>query len=138
MKQPIEKWTDNVGGARGRVRLFDLPEDLRFADHERVETGSDSEEMPRDVEIRHLIKVRLQRLTVDAVEVGDELDKRLASALDLVAHTIQLSAVAGREHDRFAHGSACRQRAQRAVEASRLKVDPLAQFDRRRTMTDSD
>ncbi len=120
------------------MRFLDLAENLRLADHQRVESGCDAEQVAGDVEIRNLVDVRLQRLPIDVVKLGNEVDKRRTALVDVVAHAVELRAVARREHDRLAYGPARGERPQRRLQPARLKIDPLAQFDRRGPMTDSD
>ena len=36
------------------MRLLDLTENLRLADHQRIEAGGDAEQMPGDIEIGDL------------------------------------------------------------------------------------
>jgi hypothetical protein len=118
--------------------LLHLTENLRLSDHQGIESGGDAEQVPGDFEIGDVIHVRLQRLAIDAVEVGDEVDQRHPPAIDVVAGAVEFRAVAGREHHRFAQRFSPAERPEGGLDPTRLKVDALAQFDRRRPMTDSD
>ena len=120
------------------VRLLHLAEDLRLADDQRVEARGDAEQMPRGVEVRHVVDVRRDLAVIDAVELADEAHQVGPRRRHVVARDVELGAVARREHHRLARRSALGQRAQRAVDAARLKVDALAQLDRRGAVTDSD
>ena len=72
VEEAIEQRAGGVGLPGGAVRLFDLAENLRFADDQRVEAGGDAEQMPRGFEIRDVVDVRLDRRRVDVVERADE------------------------------------------------------------------
>jgi hypothetical protein len=138
VEEAIQKWPGSVGGAGCGVRFLDLTENLRLADDQRIESRRDAEQMTRDIEIGDLIHVGLQRLTVQVVEVGNELDERGAALIDVVAHPVELSAIAGGQDHRLADGPPRGKRPQGVVESARLEVDPLPQFDRRGAMADSD
>ena len=138
MEQAIEQRADDVRGASDRVGVFDLTKDLRLADDQRIETGCDAEEMSGDIEIREMVDMRLERLAIEAVELGDEVHRRGPSALQLVAHSVQFRAVAGRENHRFAQRGLRRQCPESGLEPAGLKVDAFTQLDRRGSMADSD
>ena len=141
MEQPVEQRTGGFGLSRGVVRFFDLSEDLRFADDERVEARGDAEQMPRRFEVGDVVDVRLDRGGVDVVERADERHQLGLRRRDVVARHVQLGAVARREHGDFAAGAAGlarRERAQRQLDAARLEVDAFAHFHGRGAVTDSD
>ena len=121
------------------MRVLHLAENLRLADDQRVEAGGDAKQVPRGFEVGELVDVR--RAETARSMPWNSL-KNVASsaraAVDVVARDVQLGAVAGRDHRHFAGRTAGRERPQRAFEAARLEVEPLAQLDRRGAMTDSD
>ena len=87
------------GRARRVLRVPDLAEDLRFAEHERVEPRGDAAEVPADVLARVDVEVVDEQLAVDAVALREHVDQLLARALDPVREVrVELDAVAGREH----------------------------------------
>ena len=125
-----------IGG--GRVRVLHLPENLRFADDERVEAARNPEQMPRRVEAVDVVDVRREVRCLHPVELGEERDEVGARRRRVVAGDVELGAIAGREDDRFARGPAPGDGPQRLGDASRLEVHALPQVDGRRPMTDSD
>ena len=124
------------------MRLFDLPENLRLADDQRIEAGRDPEQVAGGFEVGHLVDVRLDRRDVHAVKRAHERDQLGSRRLDIVAGDVELRAIAGREHRHLAGRGALRragrERAQRVLEAARLEIDPLAQLDRRGPVADSE
>ena len=138
MKQPVEHRAGRLHLGCGRVGFLHLSENLRLADHERVEPGGDAEQMTRDVQIGDLVRMRHELGTVHAVELAHEGQEARARQREVVARGVQLRTVAGRQDDRLARRAALGQRPQRAIEAPRLEVEALAQLDRRGAMADSD
>ena len=137
MEEPIEDRADDLHVVGDGVRLFHLTENLRLADDQRIEAGGDPEEMSRGVEVGDVVDVRRDRRTIDAVELADEAHQIRARRRHIVAGDVQLGAIAGRQHDRLARRAARGERRQRAGEPVHVKIDPLAQLDRRGLVTDS-
>ena len=141
VEQAVEQRTGGFGVLGGAVRLFDLAENLRFADDQRVESGRDAKEMAGRLDVRHFIEVRLDGRHFDAVERADERHQLGTRRRDILAGDVQLGAIARREHRHLAAGaprSARRERPQRVLEAPGVEIDALAQLDGRGAMTDSD
>ena len=138
VEEAIEHRPRRARVGRGRVRLFHLPEDLRLADHERIEAGRHAEQMPRRLEVREVVGVRRHVGGHDLVVVAQEAEEVLPRRLGLLARDVHLRAVARRHDDRLARGSAPRERAQRRLQIARLEIDALAQLHRRGAMTQSD
>src|SRR5262249_32225977 len=137
MKQAVEERTDHVVCAGDRMRFLHLSENLRLSDHQRVQPRCDAEQMASDIEIGYLVDVRLQRLPIDLVKIGDEVDERRSALMYVITHAVQFGAVARGEHNRLAHRGALSERPERHLQTARLKIDPLTQFDRRCAVTDS-
>ena len=92
-----------AAGFVGRAhRVLHLAEDLRLAQHHRIEPGGDAERMAHRVVLRQHVQVRAQfgvgQLVVVGQEMGGGVERIDAAAL---AGRIQLGAVAGREDGRF-------------------------------------
>ena len=119
------------------MRFFDLTKDLRFADDERIESGRYTKQMAGDVDVGNVVDVRLQQMRIDPVKFGDEGGQRQPAGVEIIARGVQLSPVAGRQHDCLANWRARGERAVGRLEAARVKIEPLAQFDRRTTMTEA-
>src|SRR5947207_645663 len=84
-----------------------------------------------------MVHMRLQRLMIDPVEGGNEIDERRTTAVGVVAHTIELRTITRRQHDGFAERTRGGQRPESGLEPARMKVDSLAQLDRRSAMANS-
>ena len=67
-----------------------------------------------------------------------KLTRSARVAADIVARDVQLGPIARRQHDRLARGAARGERRERAGQPVHVKIDALAQFDRRGLVTDSD
>jgi hypothetical protein len=117
------------------VRILDLTENLGFANDQRVEPGRDAEEMPCDFGIHNVVDVRLHRLSLDVVKLGNEAHEIPLSGVDVVARRVEFGAVTGRQEDRLSGRPASADRSQRSIEAARLKVDPFPQLHGGGTMT---
>src|SRR4029077_19134502 len=91
-----------------------------------------------DVDVGDVVDVRREVAGADTVEVADEAHQIVPRGARLVARDVELRAVAGGQDDGLARRSPAGERAKRLGHASGLEIDPLAQFDRRGAMTDSD
>ncbi len=138
VKQAVQQRADRLRVRRGGVRVLHLPENLRFTDDERVEPAGHAEEMTRGVEAVDVVDVRREIRCLHPVELGEEGDEIGARRRRVVAGDVQLGAIAGRDDDRFAGGSALGDGAKRLGDASHLEIHTLPQIDGRRPMTDSD
>ena len=113
-------------------RVSDLAEDLRLAEHERVETGRDATEVPRDVLSRVDVEMVEQELARNVVRRRERVDELVARILDAGGQPrVQLHAVA-----RLEHGVLEDRRA--ALGAKPERADALAQLDGGRAMTQSE
>ena len=119
-------------GARlpgGAVGVLELPEDLRLAEDQRVEPGSNRERMAHGVRPLDAIQALGERGV--AARLGDQpAGHRLRGTAD----GVHLGAVAGGDDERFRHARQCPQRRERARQPLRVEHDALAHFDRRRAV----
>jgi hypothetical protein len=78
-------------------RLLHLAEDLRLAEHHRIEAARHAKGMPRDARILHHVSVVEQVLRADAADTGEPVDRRphQLARLARVGGAVQLGAVAG-------------------------------------------
>src|SRR5437764_1130583 len=114
MKQPIEHGAYGLRVRRRGVCFFHLPENLRFADDQRIEAGGDAEQVPCGFEIGEVVEMRREVADLKTVEITEKAG--------------EVGLRAGERGNRV----------ERTVDAARLKVDALAQLDRRGAMTDPD
>jgi len=119
------------------MRFFDLAENLRFADDERIEAGSDAEQVTGRIEIDQVVHVRDDLAALHAVKLTDERLQIRPRDPHVVAGGVQFRAVAGGEDDGLVGRSASGQRFECGLEAS-LEVDALAQVHWRGPMTEAD
>ena len=95
-----EEQREHRPGRSGRAslgeRITDLPEDLGFAEHERVEAGGDAREMARDVLAGVDVQVVGEQAPVDPVRPCEDADQLLARLLDPAREVrVELDPVAG-------------------------------------------
>lgn len=89
-----------VGQAHG---LFHLPEDLRFAQHRKVESARDAERsMARRIAVVHDMGMLLKMLGADSALFGQPVQRRLQDRRRRHrSGQVQLGAVAGGDDRRF-------------------------------------
>ena len=88
-----------AGGARlGRaaVRDLELAEDLRLADHHRVEARADAEQMAHGVRSLEAIERAGEQSSVDLTVGGEEADRFVDRMGGVGRHADNLDAVTGR------------------------------------------
>ena len=129
------------GGARlGRVtvRQLELAEDLRLADHHRVETGADAEQMAHRVAALEAIERAGEQRGVDLAVGGEKATDFVDSAGWVLGHADDLDAVASRNQRGLG------QRRRPILEPPERRDDfavaigqPLADRDRGRAMVDA-
>ena len=113
-------------------RVTDLAEDLRLAEHERVEPGRHPPEVPRDVDSGVDVEVVEEELTRDVVRPRERVDELVARVLDPAGQPrVQLHAVARLEHGVLEDGRA-------PLRAEAERADALPQLDGSRSMAQSD
>ncbi len=135
----MQRPSDRTSRRRGNVCIFDLAENLGFADQHRVESGADPEEMIDGLVTESRIKVRLQVVTGCAVTKVREkrLDLRDAGFV-VVELGVDLQAAAGLQHDRFLDRFVIPQRDQRLGHPRGRERVALADLDRGRVVRKTD
>jgi len=136
-EHPVE---EALGGARlaGEVvGLLHLMEDLGLAHDHRVERGDHPEQVLHDRVALDDVEVARQLVTIEVVEVAQEVDDRVRAGLG-GRHRVDLGAVAGREDDRLGYLVGPGERRQRLrLDVSR-EGELLADLDRRGLMRKTD
>ena len=125
LEQPVQVRAQRAGGARRRPGFLHLAEDLRFAEHQRVQPGRHAEQMANCVRVLVSVQIGVQ---VAGVGMGGEpVGQRVAL---VVGQRVQLGAVAGGEQRDFAdrrHRAQLSERARHRIGAER---NAFAQADR--------
>ncbi len=78
--------------------FFHLAEDLRLAQHQRIEAAGDAHQMADGVIILMPVKAFSQVFFVEAVVVAQPADQRFLQVILLFDAEIEFRAVAGRQH----------------------------------------
>ena len=120
LRQLVQRPPDRARGVRGGVGGAQLAEDLRLADHHRVEPGGDGEQVlhgrTRVVHVEVLGELGQRQRGVPAQHGGDVGE----AAVEGVDDRVDLDAVAGRQHHHLGDVAA----AQHLVEQLGDLVDP--------------
>jgi len=115
-------------------RLLQLAEDLRLAQHHRIEAGGDAERMARGVLGRQRVDVRLERIALELVVVGQPAGR----VLRVVRAAVDLGPVAGGQDRRLGHRAGLHQVAQCLGHRLAVEGDPFAHLDRGALVVDAD
>ena len=114
-------------GCRTVWRLLHLAEDLRLAQHHRIEAAGDAEHVAHGVAAGQGVQVGGDFLRLQPVVFRQPLRRRLGR----LGGAIQFGAVAGRQDRRLAHLVAMRQLDQRLRQAHRVERHLFAHGKRR-------
>ncbi len=90
----VKHQAEPAGVARELLGFFHLPEDLRLAQHHRVEAAGDAERVPHGIHVRQHVRVAVQFVEVQLSFGGDELAQRLLRDIGLFDGAIKLGPVA--------------------------------------------
>ncbi len=112
-------------------RFFHLAEDLRLAQHQRIEAAGDAHQMADGVIILVPVEALTQVFFVEAVIVAQPADQRFLQIVLLFDAEIEFRAVAGRQHYPTLHHRLSQQALQRLIERFRRKRHAFSQVDRR-------
>ena len=119
-KKLVQRATERLRVRRGDVRIFDLSEDLGFADQHRIETRADAEEMFDRSTPEMRVKIRFQIVTRGAVtEIREERFDLCDAALVIVERRVNLEPSARLQHRSFANGFVVAQRDERLQPCAR-------------------
>ncbi len=130
-EEPVEERPDRPALV-GRPHL---PLDLAFARHERVEPGSDAEQVGGGGLLLQSIEVRLELRARDPAEVRERGRCAITGGIGVSSSEVELGAVAGRETNRFA--ALAQPPGQRRL-AFAVQGDALAHLDGREPMGSPD
>ncbi|ABA50496.1 hypothetical protein BURPS1710b_3601 [Burkholderia pseudomallei 1710b] len=143
LEQLVQVGAERTRLGRGAYRVLHLAEDLRFAEHHRIEPGRDAKRVAHRLGLRQRVHVRRELVGGNPVVVGHPADRGVARGA-IVGRAIQFSAIAGRQDRRF--GCVRRRMAEEdALERRQCGLDlferkrhAFAQGDRRSVVVDSD
>ena len=110
LEQPPEQRADTAGLAGDCVGRLHLPENLRLAQHQRVEPGGDAHHVTHGLVVDVHIGAGLEFVEAEAVIVGQPGQYRVGFQLILLQ--IELAAIAGRKDRGLAGGRDATQLAQ--------------------------
>jgi hypothetical protein len=120
----------------GRLeRLFHLSQDLRLADHQRIQSRGHAKEMARRRHVGVGEQVRQKGVARELVVVAEERDDFLSRALGVGAGDVDLGPVARRQDDGFRGGRLRDQRLDGRAQVAAREVELLPEVDRRRPVT---
>ncbi len=136
---------DAVEDGAGRARLggevveaLQLAEDLRLADHHRVEARRHAEEMADGVAVVMDEEMLREGRRRDAALAREELADRPGYGIVVAPERERFDSIAGRDERRLLHAVDRREPRERRRQRAVLEREPLAQLDRRRVMVQAD
>ena len=130
--------------ARRPLLLSDVPggsnltEDLALAEHRRIETGSDLEEMIDRSGVVLTVEVRGQFVDTEIAELAQEIADVAVGAVEQFGDHVHLGAVARGQHDRFANVVPLGEAAHGLGEMLRRDRDALQQCQWTTAVVDAD
>ena len=122
LEQAVRALAEQAMVARGRPGVLHLAEDLRFAQHHRVQPGGDPEQVAHSLGIGMLVQIALQ--------VAGPAAQPLVQRLCRLGHGVQFGAVAGGQQHRLGNLRGIAQRTERARQRLTGEGRALAQFHR--------
>jgi len=127
LEQPLQQCAEGAGAVGGLIGGLDLAENLRLAQHQRIQSRGDPQQMAHRALVGVLVQIGAQVDAVQQVIPGQPFDHLLTIAVPQVA--IQLGAIAGRQDRRLVGTAAGAQIVQRREQALGGKGDPLTDTD---------
>jgi hypothetical protein len=94
----VQNRAQRTGGLRGARRILHLPEDLRLAQHHRVQARGDAEGMAHGLFARQRVEVALQLVALHAVVLRQPVGDLFRGPL---RREVELGPVARRQDRRF-------------------------------------
>ena len=138
-ERPVERLAQERSGAvtlgGGLEGVLHLSEDLRLADHERIESRRHAEQVPRRRHVAVGEQVRQEGVARELVILAEKRDDLFASALGVGAGDVDLRAIAGGEDDRFGGGRSRDERLDGGADVAAREIELLPQVHGRRSMT---
>ena len=134
LEQLVQDRSERAGRFGNADRFLQLPEDLRLAQHHRIEARGDAERMPHRLLAGQRVEIRRKLVGPKTVIFREPCRGRLRFAR---GH-IHLGAVAGRQDGRFGRAAPAHQLTQRALERVRSERDPLTNVERRGLVVQSE
>jgi len=137
LEQVVQQQPHAAGFAREPLGLLHLAEDLRLAEHHRIQTAGHAERVAHGIGLRQNVRRALQFLRFEALFGGDEVGERMAGGDGFFDRAVQFGPVAG-GHDRgfgepagVASGEPVAQPRNGVADLFGHECDPLAQRERR-------
>ena len=122
MKQLVQQRPGRLRRRRDAVGLFDLAEDLRLADHQRIEPRRHAEEMTRGVVIDVRVEVRPDLRPAGSWWNSEINASRSSPACArILARDVELGAIARRDDDRLRGDATFGERATGVIESAAAK-----------------
>jgi len=134
LEQLVEQGADGAGFVGRTHRLLHLAEDLRFAEHHRIEAAGHAECMADRVLLGQRIQMGRDLFGLELVVIGQPFRDLRMGVGDRsgIERAIQLGAVAGRDNGRFLHRLPERRAQARQRAADRFGRETHALADRKR------
>ena len=130
----MQQRAQGAGAFGGVHRLFQLAENLGFAQHHRVQSAGDTEGVLDRFVLRQSVEMRLDGLLFDVVVVRQPFD----GLLRVVGVAVDFGAVAGGKNRRLFHRAVADQVVQRLFQGFSVEGDLFANCQGRGLVVDSE
>ena len=127
LEQPVQHEPQRACGFGVADGLLHLAQDLRLAQHHRIEARGDTERVGHRLFARQCVEVRREGIPRHSMELLEPLDHRPR----LRSMDVELGTVARRQDRRFLDRGAGEEVAQRVTETFGREGDPFAHVERR-------
>ena len=133
-EQRVQRRPDGLARLRQREGVLHLTEDLRLADHHRIETGGHAEGVADRIPIDVRVEARVDRGRIQAALVTQVPEHGGARFARYLGDAVDLHAIAGRDDHRFGHPTLDQHLAQDFAELVLFEGELLADGNRGRPM----
>ena len=131
VEQAVGQRAGVLEGARRREGVLHLPQDLRLADHHRVQAGRHAEGVADGLGVEVRVEDRLDGGEVETAVAAEVAEGHRARLAGRVGHAVDFHTIARREHDHFRQHAVTLDVAQELAELVLLDGELLAQRDGR-------
>jgi len=127
LEQPVEQRTRRARLLRRAVGVLQLAEDLGLAEDQRIESGSDREDVPDRIRLLDAVQAVGERAAAGG-RCREPVGQRPGAS---AARRVDLGPVAGRDDQRLLQPRQRAQRRERLGQARGIEHDPFTHLDRR-------
>jgi hypothetical protein len=136
LEKPLQRLAQRTGGRRVLIRDLGLAEYLRLAEHQRIQATRHGQQLCDRLAPSVAVQVGTQPLVVQVVLFRQPAAHEVGGVIR-AGQRVDLGAIAGGDHGRFVDAVQPRQMLQRALAGFGIEYHPLADFQRRGLVAES-